>query len=239
MRSPAGDHLLAARTTQHVDRRTLCPAVVQVAFGVIFLILSLPLHARSEPTPATTITVLVYNYVHVSHATLAAAEREANKILGAAGAQAAWIECLDQPLTLDAKDLCQKGWTAEIPGLRFISGSNKFQDAEFASTAIPVLSTIYYEKIARRAHRENAADAGLPVFLGCVVAHELGHILLGEPVHSATGIMQPQWGHPQIHQALTGNLLFTREQATRIQAQARLLASLRPTADPALPSSTP
>ena len=238
MRSPAGDQLLAARTTQHADRRTLRPGVVQVAFGVIFLILSLPLHARSEPAPATTITVLVYNYVHVSHATLAAAEREANKILGAAGAQAAWIECLDQPLTLDAKDLCQKGWTAQIPGLRFISGSNKFQDAEFASTAIPVLSTIYYEKIARRAHRENA-DAGLPVFLGCIVAHELGHILLGDPVHSATGIMQPQWGHPQFHQALTGNLLFTRQQATRIQAQARLLASLRPTSDPALPSSTP
>jgi hypothetical protein len=179
-----------------------------------------------------------YNYVHVSHATLAAAEREANKILGAAGAQAAWIECLDQPLTLDAKDLCQKGWTAQIPGLRLISGSNKFQDAEFASTAIPVLSTIYYEKIARRAHRENA-DAGLPVFLGCVVAHELGHILLGDPVHSASGIMQPEWGHPQIHQALTGNLLFTRQQATRIQAQVHLLANLRPTADPALPSSTP
>jgi hypothetical protein len=138
MRSPAGDHLLAARTTQHVDRRTLRPAVVQVAFGVIFLILSLPLHTRSEPAPATTITVLVYNYVHVSHATLAAAEREANKILRAAGAQAAWIECLDQPLAMDAKDLCQKGWTAQIPGLRFISGSNKFQDAEFGSTAIPV-----------------------------------------------------------------------------------------------------
>src|ERR1700720_3950007 len=178
---------------------------------------------QSEPAPATTITALVYNYVHVSRATLAAAEREANKILGAAGAQAAWIECLDQPLTLDAKDLCQRGWTAQIPGLRLISGSNKFQDAEFASTAIPVLSTIYYEKIAPRAHRDNA-DAGIPVFLGCIMAHELGHILLGDPVHSATGIMQAQWGHPQFHQALTGNLLFTRQQATRIQAQTRLLA---------------
>jgi hypothetical protein len=202
------------------------------------LILSPSLQAQSEPPPKATIIVLVYNYVHVSPGILVKAEHEANKILAAAGAQAVWIECLDQPLTLDAKDLCLKGWTAQTPGLRFISGSNKFQDAEFASTAIPVLSTIYYEKIARRAHRESA-NAGLPVFLGCIVAHELGHILLGDPVHSATGIMQPQWGHPQIHQALTGNLLFTRQQATRIQAQARLLASLRPTSDPALPSSTP
>jgi hypothetical protein len=235
MRSPTGDQLLAARTTQHADRRALGSGVVQFAFGVIFLILWLPLRAQSEPAPATTITVLVYNYVHVSHAMLTAAEREANKILAAAGAHAAWIECLDQPLTLDAKQLCLEGWTAQIPGLRFISGSNKLQGAEFASTAIPVLSTIYYDKIARRTHRDNA-DAFLPVFLGCIVAHELGHILLGDPVHSTTGIMQPQWGQPQIHQALTGNLLFTRQQATRIQAQARLLASLRPTSDPALPS---
>ena len=238
MRSPVGDQLLASRTTQHTDRRTLRSAVVQVALGVIFLILSLPLHAQSEPAPATTITVLVYNYVHVSHATLAAAEREANKSLGAAGAQAAWIECLDQPLALDANDLCRRGWTAQIPGLRFISGSNKFQDAEFASAAIPVLSTIYYEKIARRAHRDNA-DAGLPVLLGCIMAHELGHILLGDPVHSATGIMQPRWGRPQFQQALTGNLLFTPRQATRIQARTRLIANLRPTADPALPPSAP
>jgi hypothetical protein len=238
MRSPAGDQLLVARTAEHAYTGTLRAGVVQVAFGLISLILSLALHARSEPAPVTTITVLVYNYVHVSRATLAVAEREANKILGAAGAQVAWIECLDQPLTLDAKHLCLKGWTAQIPGLRFISSSNKFQEAEFASTAIPVLSTIYYDKIARRAHRDNA-DAGLPVFLGCIMAHELGHILLSDPVHSATGIMQPQWGHPQIHQALTGNLLFTRQQATRIQAQARFIASLRPTFDPALPSSTP
>lgn len=140
---------------------------------------------------------------------------------------------ITRALTRVTKDLCQKGWTAQIPGLRLISGTNKFQDAEFASTAIPVLSTIYFEKVARRAHRENAAN--LAVFLGCVVAHELGHLLLGDPGHSATGIMQPQWGHPQMRQALTGNLLFTRQQATRIQAQARMLASLRPSADPAFP----
>jgi len=126
----------------------------------------------------------------------------------------------------------------QTPGLRLISGANKFQNAEFASTAILVFSTIYYEKVARRAHRESA-DADLPVFLGCVMAHELGHLLLGYPGHSATGIMQPQSGRPQIRQALTGNLVFTRQQAARIQAQARLLAGLRPAADPAFPQPTP
>jgi hypothetical protein len=157
--------------------------------------------------------------------------------LATAGSQADFVECLEQIVAPAAKDLCQRGWTTQTPGLRFISGSNKFQEAEFAETAIPVLSTIYYEKVARRAHRENA-DADLPVFLGCVIAHELGHLLLGHPGHSATGVMQPRWGHFQIHQALTGNLLFTHQQETRIQAQARVLASLH-VADPTFLRPTP
>jgi hypothetical protein len=67
------------------------------------------------------------------------------------------------------------------------------------------------------------------------MAHELGHLLLDDPNHSITGIMQPQFGSPQMRQALTGNLLFTRQEATRIQAKARLLASLPPSADPVFP----
>ena len=237
MRSPAIEQLLADGDSSRGGRQFLLLGVVRAALGVIFLVLPLTLFAQSEPGPTIRITILVYNYVHVSPATLAAAEREANKILGAAGAQAAWIECLDQPSAPDSNGLCQKGWTAQVPGLRLISGANKYEDAEFASTAIPVLSTVYYEKITRRARRENA-DAGLPVILGCVMAHELGHLLLGDPGHSATGVMQPRWGHFQIHQALTGNLLFTHRQEIRIQAQARVLASLH-VADPPFSRPTP
>jgi len=215
------------RATRRGHQSILRLSLVQVALGLVFLAFPLSLHAQSEPGPATTITVLVYNYVRVSPGMLAAAEREANKILGAAGAWATWVDCLERPVAPDSKELCSKGWTAQTPGLRLIPGTNKFRGAEYGYTAIPVLATIYYEKIARRAHRDNA-DPDLPVLLGCVMAHELGHLLLGDPGHSATGIMQPQWGRLQIRQALTGNLLFTRQQGDRIQAQARMLASLPP-----------
>ena len=114
------------------------------------------------------------------------------------------------------------------------SGSNKHQETEFASTAIPVLTTIYYEHVARRAYREHA-DASLPLFLGCIMAHKIGHILLGDPMHSAAGIMQPEWGRPQFHQAMKGSLLFNDQEAIRIRAQAHLLASLRPNGDSLLP----
>jgi hypothetical protein len=236
MRTPISTRQVATSSIPSSHQRRLRLTLVRAALGLVALVFSLPLHAQSEPA-ATTIIVLVYNYVGVPHSTLVGAERVANRVLATAGTQADFVECLEQPVAPASKDLCQRGWTTQTPGLRFISGSNKFQEAEFGETAIPVLSTIYYEKVARRAHRDNA-DADLPVLLGCVISHELGHLLLGQSGHSATGIMQPQWGRTQLRQAQTGNLVFTREQATRIQAQAGLLASLR-IAEPAFPPPKP
>jgi hypothetical protein len=229
MSSPNGNQQLPARVTHRGIQSGCRIALVRVAFGFASLVLSLPLLAQSMASPTTTITVLVYNYVGVSPATLAAAEGEANKILGAAGAQATWVDCLEPPSTLTQKELCQTGWTAQTPGLRLIAGTNKFKLAEYGYAAIPVLATIYYEKIANRAERENAKFE-LPILLGCVMAHELGHLLLGTPGHSNAGIMQPEWGQVQVQQAMTNHLLFMRQEAGRIQAQARLLARLRPAA---------
>jgi hypothetical protein len=229
MPSPHRDHQLPVRVTHRGAPCSCRLALAGVAIGFASLALSLPIHAQSMSSPTTTIIVLVYNYVGVSPATLAAAEGETNKILGAAGAQATWVDCLESRSTLAAKELCQTGWAAQTPGLRLIAGTNKFKQAEYGYTAIPVLATIYYDKIAQRAERDNAKFE-LPILLGCVMAHELGHLLLGTPGHSHAGIMQPEWGQVQVQQALTNHLLFTRQEAGRIQAQARLLARLRPAA---------
>ena len=237
MRHPSiGPILARVRLAPHSGR--LIPRL-----GVVFTLMILLIFAALRPSqcqsrPESTITVLIYNYAQVSKATLVAAEREANRILEIAGARVDWVECQTPLPEVDPKDLCRRGWSAQTPGLRLIAGSNKRQQAEFASTAIPVLITIYYEHVAQRAHREDA-DANLPLFLGCIVAHELGHILLANPVHSATGIMQPEWGHLQFQQAVTGKLIFTEQQATHIRAQAHLLASLRSSGDPALVPSSP
>ena len=237
MRPPTSNQFLArTKIGRHTERFALRLGVASATMA--FWIFGWPISAQCQSTPVATITVLVYNYAHVPNTTLTAAELEANRILEIAGARADWIECRTLLPDPEPKDLCRRGWTAQIPGLRLIAGSNKRQEPEFASTAIPVLVTIYYEHVARRAYREDGGE-GLPLFLGCIMAHELGHLLLADPAHSATGIMQSEWGHPQFHQAMRGNLLFTGHQAHRIRTQARLLASLRQSADPASRPFTP
>ena len=65
-----------------------------------------PLWPASDAPP--TITVQVSNYSQASPAILAAAEREAGRILGQAGLRASWLECSVAPSTLAPKDPCQK-----------------------------------------------------------------------------------------------------------------------------------
>jgi hypothetical protein len=180
--------------------------------------------AASEASAGSPVVVkiLVYNYVQAPGRVVTAAEHEASKILGAAGTQVQWVSCA--PVS-SADEACRGGWTKQTPGLRLIAGTNKFQDAQFGYAAIPVLVTIYYEKVARRMHRENA-EPEIGVFLGGVIAHELGHLLLEDPKHSEAGIMQPEWGHAQMQLVLKRGLLFNGQQANRIRQHIVALADL-------------
>jgi hypothetical protein len=197
-----------------------------------FLVWGSPTQAQTDPDSNTRVTVLVYNFVGVPPGVLQAAERQAEMILEPAGAKVDWVPCPNET-SPDSQEPCRSGWSTQTPGLRIIAGASKFQGPQFGSTAIPIYSTIYYDRVTARAHRDHT-DADLSVMLGCVIAHELGHLLLRSPGHDARGIMQAQWGSAQLRQALTGHLLFTQEQAIRIQSQARILASIPRTTQPAI-----
>jgi hypothetical protein len=82
----------------------------------------------------------------------------------------------------------------------------------------PVWLGVYYDYVARLARRDDA-EFEIPIILGCDIAHEIGHLLLGSESHSASGIMKGHWERGQIRQAVTGTLLFTPEQAKLIQAE--------------------
>ena len=63
--------------------------------------------------------------------------------------------------------------------------------------------------------------------LGCVIVHELGHLLLGRDSHSATGLMSAVWQVNELRQASQGILFFTDNQQNRIRALPRSASSLQ------------
>jgi hypothetical protein len=55
--------------------------------------------------------------------------------------------------------------------------------------------------------------------LGCVIAHELGHLLLGTASHSPTGLMSAVWQDPELQQVVRGNLFFTGGEGERMRSR--------------------
>jgi hypothetical protein len=58
------------------------------------------------------------------------------------------------------------------------------------------------------------------VLLGAMMAHEIGHLLLGVNSHSREGIMSIPWDPRMLHQVDLGQLGFTAAQASALRAEA-------------------
>jgi hypothetical protein len=172
-----------------------------------------------ESGHSPTLTVLVYNTAQASPALLAAAESEAGRILGVAGVRAVWVDCLDQHSAADALELCHQAREPTDVVLRVLPGhiQGRFQDTLFGFVFPPALASVYYEYAGRLA----STDREISIMLGCAIAHELGHLLLGPNSHSGGGIMHGEWGPKEIQLALMGRLLFASQQAKLIQVEVR------------------
>ena len=175
-----------------------------------------------ENGASPTITVQIYNYSLASPTLLAGAEREAGRILRTAGLWAVWLECPVGPFTPRPQGDCERAPEATDLRLRVLGAplTNKFQDTVFGFAVHPVLASVYYEYATRRAKSDDA-EFEAPIILGCAIAHELGHLLLGTNSHSDAGIMQPRWEPNQFRQLMLGNLVFTTEQSKLMREQAR------------------
>jgi hypothetical protein len=157
------------------------------------------------------ITVLVYNTAKVRVAILDRAEREATRIYREAGIEVEWVHC---PCGRQA------GLTQLM--LRIIPrlfGSNRagFRDDHLgfapSGQGDGVLATIFYHRV------EELTKGGNPSYvLGDAIAHELGHLLLGQNAHSLIGLMRPHWSRGDLERAVDGLLQFTPEQAERLRA---------------------
>jgi hypothetical protein len=167
----------------------------------------------SETNKGTAITVLVFNFRQAPAETLVKAEMEAGRILEQAGVPVTWQDCPT------GNETCRKG-----PGRVFFLAvkagpvQNKFLDTISGFAMPPAhLAVVYYDYLPRMpGGKSNKNDAAL--VLGCVIAHELGHLLLGAHGHSIAGIMQAHWGIEQTQRALMSQLSFLPEEAGLMRA---------------------
>ena len=162
-------------------------------FGVISFAFPETIFARGADS-SPTIRVRVTNYTEATSATVSKAEREAGRILGNAGLQTVWLECPAGQSTVEQQGPCREPLEATDIALRVLSEAtqNKFQDTVFGFAVVPVLASVYYDYAVHLARSDNA-EFEIPIILGCVIAHEVGHLLLGSNSHADSGIMRGHW----------------------------------------------
>jgi len=207
-------------------RRTLAGLnLAFAAFSVGVLAFPTSIFAKEEPT--VNISVLVYNYAEVAPGILAGAEHQADRILNQAGVRAVWFDCSVKPAQLDEKSICRNGWGYQNIGLRLLSQHvpTRVPDFAFGFAVSPGLASVYYGDTALMAERQRLRSE-LPLLLGCLIVHEIGHLLLNSYGHSPTGVMQAEWGPTQLQQSLTGLMTFTPAQSTLIREQVQTRMSL-------------
>ena len=181
---------------------------------------------RDAETSRATITLRVYDYAQVKPATLAAAEREASRILAQAGVTTQWQEC---PTSRDArKDL--SGCAAAQPDDYIVSilpnsmadKVGKGDTFGAADGGASHRAAIFYERISERAGGDTTA---MDVLAGRVMAREIGSLLLGTDASSRTGIMKARWTSNDLSVLAGNEMYFTAQQArqmdTRLVQEAR------------------
>ncbi len=148
---------------------------------------------------AGTITVRLYNSAQVPAPRIVAARRTAEAMFRDTGLNVIFRPCGRQSSLADPIDPCSEPRQPSELVVRVIDAPvfNPALHPEAFGVAYVVeetnrgwLATVFSDRIGRAAPR---LGVGADTLLGLVIAHEIGHLLLGVGYHGETGVMRAEW----------------------------------------------
>jgi hypothetical protein len=192
--------------------------VATILFQGMLVSVSLPAVAQEAD-----ITVQVHDYVGVDAGVLDEAIEHAATVYDSAGFDTEWVRVpvkADPPADCEA---CRKrpGRTTVImrivPDEMIANFANSRHHIGFslipADGGFGYIGGVYFERVEEMAHRLSRKRA---LILGHVLAHEVGHLLLGAHSHSRDGIMCYPLTTEKVDRASQGQLRFLPKQVKRI-----------------------
>ncbi len=200
------------------------PESAQVGTMPTCRLLLVVLASSSFCTASSQIRVRLYDYSGVSARTLARAKTVASEVLEAAGVNVTWANC--------PSPNCAGPAGPAVLQVRIISEEMARLGPKVSRTCMgyAILSGQFSTIAAVFYHRaldlEKGNLAGRSEILGTMLAHEIGHLLLGKASHSTKGIMRGIWGDQDIKAIARGRMWFTEPEARKLVANttARIVA---------------
>lgn len=208
--------------------KNLALSIAPVAFG-IFLCGSRPLSAAE---PNLSIAIHVYDYALIQRGTLSRTSDELNRVFREIRVNTSWLDC---PLEAGDKSRgspCAASETATDLIIRIlpesmVSREKKFEGFCGFSWPVPEgffarIASVFHSCVGRLTRDERLPEQTL---LAHLMAHEIGHLLLGAGSHSPSGLMRHPWQAREIREMLRGRLNFHSTEARKIRDAIRVRKS--------------
>ncbi len=195
---------------------------------IVGLLMMANASGAAHPSPRTpnnervAITIGVYNYAHAKSGLLFEAQQTAAAILLNAGVEARWLSCSTDDASTRIPACAATADPTHLT-LRILpsSMSSRWQRVSGDTLGFAVVGEELscYAWILYDRARDFAAQRQLTLasLLGSVIAHELGHLLLGDSFHSKAGLMRARWSGKEFLAMERGELVFSVAESERIQ----------------------
>jgi len=175
------------------------------------------------PDPVSRVQVSLFDDAQVDPGILAQAQARASEVFAQAGIELDWLVCPPrdpQDFSPSTSPCSTLSWPDHlsvriVPRGRSVA-ADIFGQAFVDDSGHGVYSNVYYQNLVLSRDHPGVSDADM---LGYVIAHELGHLLLGSNSHSASGLMQAAWTPHSLSAYARSFLVFTPAQSVLLRSR--------------------
>lgn len=199
--------------------RTLLTFFSLVSAGAAVLVP--PSAANSQHPGPPTLRVSVFNDAQIPAQKLLRAEKVAAQVFAASGISVTWLNCGRPTETAHQRAACSEASFPSHLHIRIQARSLNLNPSTLGLSycgedGLSQQADIFYSGISLLEQTKHA-DSG--VLLGSVIAHELGHLLLGAASHAPSGLMRPVWNADDLSGSGSAQYVFTPEQSRELRAR--------------------
>ena len=166
-----------------------------------------------------SLAVRIYDNAGILATGRVRAIERANEILGRADVSVDWRDCPASGVL--ARGVCSAPPARGELAVRLVRSPKDDPNPRALGNALidkttgtGTLATVFVDRVASMA-RQGQQDAW--TMIGGVIAHELGHLLLGTNSHSDTGLMREIWSVKDLTRNRPDDWLFSREQREELR----------------------
>jgi hypothetical protein len=174
-----------------------------------------PSQAIGGPATQPPLIIRIYDSVGLASERLATAHHAVSAVLKPAGIDINWRDCRG-PRPDAPGPLCSGALEVSEVIVRIVNGGSNQGDDRLGYSSVDVqhhadcLATVFADRIEAMAGRTQS-DPG--TLLGHVMAHEIGHLLMGTSRHSPIGLMRDRWSDDEVRRRSPTDWQLTRSDA--------------------------